>query len=61
MSWTLVVWWALSMGGSSLDQGAMPSLLGLPGYATQQDCILAGKSLPQNEFNFYCIPGASQR
>jgi hypothetical protein len=54
MSWTLIVWWAVA---APYLGPVAPPLLGLPGYATQQDCIMAGKSLPQSEFSFYCIPG----
>lgn len=55
MIWTLIFWFKLSYAASMNGSNSPPVVA--PGYYSQDECVNAGKSLPQAQFEFYCIPG----
>ena len=55
MTWVLVVW--LLQPNETFGRHAFGGLTAVVGYADQGSCVVAGTSLPPEQFGFYCIPG----
>ena len=55
MKWILIFW--ITQPYVMMEQKVVAGLSNVGGYATSEDCVKAGNSLPQKQFEFFCIPG----